>query len=190
MTGKEAIIEKILSDARSIANSTVEEAGLYGKKIIADAELDAQAYREKNVAESYVEREEIIRRKITSANLEVKKNILAKKQELMSSAFSEAIRLIKSDKNYSEMIKSMLTYAESGDAIRFSSYDKEIFDEKWLEAYSSETGKKLVFGGYGDFSGGVIISGVGSDKNLSLEVELKSVREKYEPELADILFGE
>lgn len=188
MTGKDAIIEKILSDARAKANSTLEEAEAYGKGITETAENDVRIYREKNMRESYEEREEIIRRKITVANLEVKKNILAKKQELIKKAFDEAVVLIKKD-GYENLLVNMLSYAEDGDTVYFSESDKELVDGKWFEKRCKELGKKLTFGGYGDFSGGIIISGDGNDKNLSLEVELKSVREEYEPKIAAVLFG-
>lgn len=191
MNGKEAIIEKILSDARGIANSTLEEAGAVGKKTIETAENDARIYREKNMRESYEERKEIIRRKITVANLEVKKEILAKKQEVMTAAFDEAVKLIKENgKSYLNLLRGMIEKASDGDKIVFSESDKNLVGEKWLGGVADDLNKKLVFGGYGDFCGGIIVVGEDSDKNMSLEVELKSVREEYEPKLAAILFGE
>jgi V/A-type H+-transporting ATPase subunit E len=191
MNGKEAIIEKILSDARGIANSTLEEAGAFGKQTIETAENDVRIYREKNMRESYDERKEIIRRKMTVANLEVKKEILAKKQEMMTAAFDEAIKLIKDDgKSYLNLLRGMIEKASDGDKVVFSERDKNLVGEKWLAGVADDLNKKLVFGGYGDFCGGIIVESDGSDKNMSLEVELKSVREEYEPEIAAVLFGE
>ena len=190
MSGKEAIIEAILSDARAKANSTLEEAGKRGDEIMSVAENDARIYREKNMAESYAEREEIVRRRITVGNLEVKKTILATKQEVISEAFSLAISAIKSDaKEYLALLNGMLNAAEDDDVVTFAESDKGLVGEKWLKGKSDELGKKLKFGGYGDFAGGIILSGKGSDKNLSLEVEIASVKERYEPEIAAILFG-
>ena len=191
MTGKEAIVEKILSDARSIANSTLEEAGNRGKEIIGVAQADAKIYREKNMAESYAERDEIVRRKITVGNLEVKKILLAKRQELMTEAFEGALKAIKADvKSYLKILDGMLDNATDGDTVIFSEADKDLVSKKWLDGKASDRKITLVFGGYGDFAGGIVIVGNGSDKNLSLEVELKTVREEYEPEIAGILFGE
>lgn len=189
MSGKEAIIDKILSDARAIVNSTLEEANSFCAQEIAIAQNDAKIYREKNMAESYAEREEIIRRKITVANLEVKKLILQAKQELISKAFAAAIDAIKSDiGGYAKTIERMLTLADNGEVVTFSKQDKKLFDEKWL---ASHTDKKLVFNkNYGDFCGGIVLSGLGSDKNMTLEVELEALRNNYEPQIAEILFGE
>lgn len=191
MTGKEAIIEKIITDARLIANSTLEEAGKRGSEIIDVARNDAKLYRDKNMAESYAEREEIIRRKITVANLEVKKIILHAKQKIMAEAFKEALIKIKEDaKAYLALLDGMLKNASDGDTVILSERDKNLVNAKWLAGKAADRGIKLVFGGYGEFEGGMIIAGEGSDKNLTLEVEIKAVREKYEPEIAGILFGD
>lgn len=190
MTGKEAIIEKILADARAIANSTLEEAGKRGSEIIGVAQRDAEIYREKNMKESYAEREETVRRRITAANLEVKKTLLAAKQALISEAFDKAVEDIRADKKtYLKLLDGMLDCAADGDTVTFSESDKDIISKKWLDGKAADRNIKLNFGGFGNFRGGMIISDGGSDKNLSLEVEIKSVREIYEPQIADILFN-
>lgn len=191
MTGKEAIVEKILADARAIANSTLEEAGKRGSEIIGVAQSDAKIYREKNMAESYTEREEIIRRRMTVGNLEVKKLLLKKRQDIMTQAFDGALKAIKADvKGYLKLLDGMLANAEDGDTVFLSESDRDLVGEKWLLGKANEKKLDISFGGYGGFSGGMIIAGKGSDKNLSLDVELKTVREEYEPEIAGILFGD
>ncbi len=189
MSGKEAIVDKILSDAVAVVNSTLEEANAFCAQEIAVAQNDAKIYREKNMEESYLEREEIIRRKITVANLEVKKLILQAKQEIISKAFDSAVEAVKKDSdNYKKLIIRMLSQAEEGETVTFSIQDKNLFDKKWLAANSD---KKLIFSdNYGDFCGGIILSGSGSDKNMTLEVELEGVRSSFEPQIAEILFGE
>lgn len=189
MSGKEAIIEKILKDGRAIVNSTLEEANNFSVEEISVAQNDVKVYREKNMAESYSEREEIIRRKITVANLEVKKLVLQAKQELISDAFSDAINAIKSDKkSYESLITRMLKLADDGDIVTFSEQDKELFDEKWLKAHTDK--KVSINKNYGAFCGGIILESSDSDKNMTLEVELNSVRNAYEPQIAAIMFGE
>lgn len=189
MSGKEAIIEKIMSDGRAIVNSTLEEANNFSAEEISVAQNDVKVYREKNMAESFLEREEIIRRKITVANLEVKKLVLQAKQELIGDTFADAVKAIKSDKkNYESLIKRMLKFANDGDIVTFSQQDKDLFDEKWLKANTEA--KVVINKKYGAFSGGIILEGLGSDKNMTLEVELSSIRNSYEPEIAAIMFGE
>lgn len=189
MSGKQAIIEKILSDGRAIVNSTLEEANNFSAEEISVAQNDVKVYREKNMAESYLEREEIIRRRITVANLEVKKLILQAKQEMIGETFSDAISAIKSDKkSYESLVERMLKLSSDGDIVTFSHQDKDLFDEKWLKAHTSA--KVVINKNYGDFCGGVILEGKNSDKNMTLEVELNSVRSIFEPEIAEIMFGE
>lgn len=192
MTGKEAIIDKIRADARQKANSTLEEGTKKAQEAISIAYNDAKIYKEKNMAESYAERDEIVRRKITVANLEVKKLLLQAKKQVIDKAFSEAISAVKEDKEgYKALIKRMLSFAEDGDEVIVSESDKESITPDFIAKCAKEYGKKITFSPtYGTFAGGIILSGKGSDKNLTLEVELTNIRSEYEPAIADILFGE
>lgn len=192
MTGKEAIIAKIISDAQRKANSTLEEGNKRALEIISVAQNDARIYKDKNMAESYAERDEIVRRKITVANLEVKKNILMVKKTILDKAFDEALVEIKKDKvGYLGLISRMLKFAEDGEVVTIAESDKEVVTKEWVIATVGSYGKKVsVNDTYGSFCGGIIISGGGSDKNLTLEVELSTVRDEYEPQIADVLFGE
>lgn len=191
MSGTDAIIAKIKADAQRIANSTCEEGAKRGSEIRKEAENDSRIYIERNLEESRAEREEIIRRKITAGNLEVRKMILQTKQTLIGTAFERAAAEIKKDKKgYAGLLERMLKLAEDGDTVVFAEADKKLFDGKWLKSRADAAKIKLIFGGYGDFSGGMIISNGGSDKNMTLDVELKELREKYEPEIAKLMFGD
>lgn len=192
MTGKEAIIAKIISDAQRKANSTLEEGNKRALEIISVAQNDARIYKDKNMAESYAERDEIVRRKITVANLEVKKNILMVKKTILDKAFDEALVEIKKDKvGYLGLISRMLKFAEDGEVVTIAESDKEVVTKEWVVTTAGSYCKKVsVNDTYGSFCGGIIISGGGSDKNLTLEVELSTVRDEYEPQIADVLFGE
>ena len=192
MTGKEAIIEKIKADARQKANSTLEEGAKKAQEAISIARSDAKIYKDKHMEESYIEREEIINRKITVANLEVKKLLLQAKKEIIDRAFEEAVNEIKKDeKAYLALIKRMLAYCEDDDTVIISESDKNRISKTFVVKTANEYGKRInVSENYGTFKGGIILSGKGSDKNLTLDVELSVVKEEYEPQIAEILFGE
>ena len=191
MSGKDAIIEKIKSDAREIAVSTSEEASRRGMEIIRQAQENAKLYHEKHMEESAAERDEILQRKTTVANLEVKKMLLAAKQELLSESFSAAATLIRSDARYPDMLLGMLSKASDGDAVTFAEADKDLVTKEWFENAVQKIGKKITMNtAFGSFLGGIVLSSGGSDKNLTLEVELAGVRDGYEPEIATMLFGE
>ncbi len=192
MSGKDAIIDKIRADAKDVMTGISEDANKKGMEIIHNAQNDAKVYSDKQMTESYAERDEIIRRKITVANLEVKKTLLAAKQELLKKAFDEASEAIRSDKKgYEALLIGMMKCAGDGDEITFSARDKSLVSDEWFLSACKKAGKKLIKNKtFGDFSGGILIAGQGSDKNFTLEVELAGVREEYEPQIAKLLFGE
>ena len=192
MTGKEAIIDKIRQDARQKANSTLEEGSKRAQEAISIAYNDARIYKEKNMAESYAERDEIVRRKITVANLEVKKMTLQAKKQIIDKAFEEAVGLIKADKDgYLALIKRMMRFAEDGDVVVIAEADKKLVSKDFIVKQAAEYGKKVtVSDEYGAFCGGLILRSENADKNLTLEEELNGVRRDYEPAIAEVLFGE
>lgn len=192
MSGKDAIIEKIESDARAIMIGISEEADKKGQEILRVANNDARIYSEQQLSESTAEREEIIRRRITVANLEVKKMLLAARRDIMEQTFREAADAVRADREgYEKMLLGMLACADDGDEITFSEKDKELASDKWFASAVRKVGKMLTKNPeYGSFSGGILIKGAQSDKNFTLEVELGEVRDNYEPQIAALLFGE
>jgi V/A-type H+-transporting ATPase subunit E len=192
MSGKDVIIDRIVTEAQLKANSTLEEGNKKAQEAIETAQNDARIYKEKYMAESYVERDEIVKRRITVANLEVKKMLLAAKKQVIDNAFDEAAKAVKADKEaYKELIARMLGSAEDGDSVTVAESDKSVFTKKWIIEKAAEYGKKVTVNEkYGNFIGGIMLDGEKSDKNLTLEVELAAVRDGYEPQIADILFGD
>ena len=178
MKGKEHIIDKIISDARKIAASTHEEGVAKAQEIINAAEHDAKIYRVKHKEEFQKEREDILRRRITAANLEVKKMLLAAKQQTISRAFDQSVHAIKADKEkYKALIKSMLKHASDGDTLTLSESDKDILTSDFIKKATSELGIKVKLNPeYGKFKGGILLSDEKTDKNLTLETELNALR--------------
>jgi vacuolar-type H+-ATPase subunit E/Vma4 len=191
MSGCDEIIEKIIKDARNKANSTSEEASIKASETLSVANNDAQIFFEKNMQESYIERDEIIRRKKSSALLESRKLLLKTKQAIISKSFEQAIKEIKSDeKKYKALISKMIQKADDGDEIIISKHEKDTLSESFILESIKKTGKKVsLCGEKGDFIGGIIIKGISIDKNMTLEVELASIRDANEPKIVDMLFN-
>ncbi|MFA6867326.1 MAG: V-type ATP synthase subunit E family protein [Clostridia bacterium] len=191
MTGSEAIVNKIIGDARKVVNSTLEEANASAQDTLDLARNDEKIYLKKNMQESYAERDETVRRRITVANLEVKKIILKSKQDLIDKAFQQAIEEVKADsKVYKDYIASLLTFAQDGDEVIIAESDKKLITKAFIGEIAKSIDKKIsVAKEYGNFCGGIVLSAKGTDKNLSLEVELSSVRDEFEPKIAKIMFG-
>lgn len=191
MSGLEEIVGKIIKDARNKANSTSEEASINASETLDVANKDANIYIEKHMQESYAERDEIIRRKISLANLEVRKMLLSVKQEILSESFKNAVKEIKlNTAKYKKLIASMLEKAEDGDVVIISREDKDIITPDFVKEILKKLDKKVdVSKNLGVFQGGIILKGIEADKNMSLEVELAAIRDEYEPEIVDILFS-
>lgn len=190
--GKDAIIRKIKEDAIIKANSTLEEGAARAKTTIDNAVRDADVYKRDNMAESYVERDEIIKRRTTVASLEVKKLVLQAKKQVVDKAFDEAAKLIKSDeKAYKNLIERMLSFVEDGDEIVLSEFDGKLVSDEFVEKTVNKLGKKATISEKrGSFKGGIKLVGKNTDKNLTLEAELAEFKREEESVVAQILFGE
>lgn len=191
MAGKDLIIEKIISDAQLIAKSTIDEGNNKANEIIKEANDYADLYKHDYVKNSALERDEIIRRRITVANLEVKKINLSAKKQVILKAFDEAIKEVKKDVNgYKQLLTALLKEAKSGDKIQISKNDKDIIEPKWIieTAKSKYKVNVEVMDTFGDFDGGFMIIGTKSDKNVTLDLIIGELKEKYESTIADMLF--
>ena len=194
MEGKEAIIQKILNDAKAEADRIVAEADAYAESIIGKAQAEAKA--KVQAAEKLAEENgrEYVGRRITVAGLDLKKARLNAKTALLDKVYEESVRRLSTlpDKDYKKLISGMLdAAAEDGDTVTGAEKDKKVLTKAFFDAYGKQRGISLKLGdNYGDFSGGVILSGGGVDKNLTLEVEVGLLREKTESEIATLLFKE
>ncbi len=189
----EAIISKIIEDAHRIVNSTLEEGNANASKIIARANNDANIYLQDNMKASIAERQEILRRRISVANLEVKKLILAAKKEVLDSAFDVAKKTILAlpKEEYKAIIAGMLQSASDKDIVYISERDASIITANFITTQSKLLGVKIKRAKeFVDIEGGIILSDGSMDKNLSIEVELASLREELETEIAKEMFGE
>lgn len=189
----EAIISKIIEDAHRIVNSTLEEGNANASKIIARANNDANIYLQDNMKASIAERQEILRRRISVANLEVKKLILAAKKEVLDSAFDMAKKTILAlpKEEYKAIIAGMLQSASDKDIVYISERDASIITANFITTQAKLLGVKIKRAKeFVDIEGGIILSDGSMDKNLSIEVELASLREELETEIAKEMFGE
>ncbi|MDD3947441.1 MAG: V-type ATP synthase subunit E family protein [Clostridia bacterium] len=188
----EAIIAKILEDARSAVNTALEEGGKSAAATIAEARNEASLLLQKSMDETAALQDEIIRRRMTVANLEVRKLMLAAKKRALDGIFKEAAEQVLSLKKdrYLKIISGMLESAEDGDTVKIAARDKGVITETFLKKYAESKGINLSLSQeFADIKGGIILCSGNMEKNLSLEVELDALREQLEPEVASKLFG-
>ena len=184
---KQELLDKILSDARSRAEEIRAEA-----KAKADALLTAAAEERAallaNVRKvSAASAPDVLKRARAMAELEVRKVHLARKQEVLSEAYEKAFGTITADKRYPSLLANMITAAaEAGDEVIFAATDAKQSEKKDVLAAMKD--KNVTAGkDKGAFRGGIVLRGKACDKNLTLELELESLRSSGQVKYEDIL---
>jgi len=190
----EAIIRKILGDARKEADAIRSKASGQAEGILAEARARAELLKadigEKAGGRARQEEE---RRRI-SAVIDAKKQVLAEKQKAISAVFSAALEEIKGmDKaGYQDIIGKMLSSADGDEEVIIPSSEKRIdaaFIEKINKTYfKKKAGFRLSVEKREMPGGGFILKKERVEKNNSFAVILNSLRPVIERQLAEMLF--
>lgn len=193
MDGQQKIIDKILSDATHDAGEMLSEALKKAEALVAAKQAEADAEYDISVEEARKAGEEVVRRRLTVADLEVKKLLLSAKKQAVDEAFEESLKklLALPKEEYTALVGSMIaSAADDGDVVVISENDKNVLTKAVFDKISAKIGKKLTLSDtFGNFKGGVMLLGKGVDKNLTFESELALLRDEVEPEVAKIMFS-
>ena len=193
MDGQQKIIDKILSDATHDAGEMLSEALKKAEALVAAKQSEADAEYDLSVEEARKAGEEVVRRRLTVADLEVKKLLLSAKKQAVDEAFGESLKklLALPKEEYTALVGSMIaSAADDGDVVVISENDKNVLTKAFFDKISAKIGKKLTLSDtFGNFKGGVMLLGKGVDKNLTFESELALLRDEVEPEVAKIMFS-
>ncbi|CCY04250.1 v-type proton ATPase subunit E [Faecalibacterium sp. CAG:1138] len=193
MDGQQKIIDKILSDAKHDAGEMLSEALKKAEALVAAKQSEADAEYDLSVEEARKAGEEVVRRRLTVADLEVKKLLLSAKKQAVDEAFEESLKklLALPKEEYTALVGSMIaSAADDGDVVVISENDKNVLTKAVFDKISAKIGKKLTLSDtFGNFKGGVMLLGKGVDKNLTFESELALLRDEVEPEVAKIMFS-
>ena len=193
MDGQQKIIDKILSDATHDAGEMLSEALKKAEALVAAKQAEADAEYDLSVEEARKAGEEVVRRRLTVADLEVKKLLLSAKKQAVDEAFGESLKklLALPKEEYTALVGSMIaSAADDGDVVVISENDKNVLTKAVFDKISAKIGKKLTLSDtFGNFKGGVMLLGKGVDKNLTFESELALLRDEVEPEVAKIMFS-
>ena len=193
MDGQQKIIDKILSDATHDAGEMLSEALKKAEALVAAKQSEADAEYDISVEEARKAGEEVVRRRLTVADLEVKKLLLSAKKQAVDEALEESLKklLALPKEEYTALVGSMIaSAADDGDVVVISENDKNVLTKAVFDKISAKIGKKLTLSDtFGNFKGGVMLLGKGVDKNLTFESELALLRDEVEPEVAKIMFS-
>ncbi len=194
-----------------IKNRILDEARLEAQKLITEAEAKASSIREeqnekadklklKLANEAKANADDYKKRLIAAAALDMRKDKLSAKRQMLDAAFKESMSSIRQMpfSEYSEAIRSMLMSLniEGETEIIFSKEDKENFGDVFIEemnAVFKAIGKDMrikLSAENGQFKGGFILKGKGLEINNTLESLTKLVRDEAEPLAAKVLFAD
>lgn len=188
---KESIIAKIIGDAEAQRAAERKEAEEKIETRRESARLAADArLAETRKAASALEADLVARRK-SVAELEVRKLLLAVKQETLASAFEKAksaILSLPAEKYTAFLVEMLNVYAEDGETVVLGKEDPVLTQE--IASFAMRKNLVLSVRKDGAFRGGMMLEGKFCDKNLTLDTLIKEYREKAEAEIAASLFGE
>lgn len=189
---KEAIIDKILSDANLKADAVIGDANAKADEIISLAAEQCKSYLYQSKAETDKMALDVDSRSRSVAELDARKLQLAAKTKVLDSVYASVLDKLRNlDKErYSALIFAMLDNAKDGDVVTVSEREKDIVTKQSLDEFANKKGITLTLcEKTGDFDGGVVISENGVDKNFTFEVETALLREQTETKVAKEIFG-
>ncbi|MCD5390904.1 V-type ATP synthase subunit E [candidate division NPL-UPA2 bacterium] len=195
----EDILKRIREDAHKEAEKIGKEAETRAEAILEETKKEAVSIREKLLEEGEASSQQERRRILTIANLESRKEILGRKQNLIESAFQKASNhlLHLSDAEYQAIVKKMLLGAvESGqEEVIISSGDEKRITPSFLEEVNKELaekgrpGKLRLSPERRQFMGGFILRSSRKEIKCTFDSLLKESKDELEGEISRILFS-
>ena len=200
MAGVENIKEKILRDAELKANEILEKAKLQAKETEEKANRKAAIKAKEISLKSNHEISEKKRIINSMVELEMRKDILSAKQQLIEEVFDKALERMNNleGAKYEQVIYDMLmASAESGEEEIIMSGDRKKklsadFISRANKALESagKKGKLKISDETRNISGGFILKSRGVEINNSFEAVIRLYRDEIEPKVAEIFFRE
>ncbi|MDE5756437.1 MAG: hypothetical protein K2I23_05035, partial [Clostridia bacterium] len=134
MNNKEAIIQKIIDDAKAVADANIAEANDTANQILARAKRQVDRFVENNSDKADELYQQALERSEVVANLDVKKLLQGKKKQIIDMAFDEALDAVKADKKtYLALVEGMiLSCCEDGDEVIVAEDDDKVITKKMI----------------------------------------------------------
>ncbi len=207
MAGIDRIIEKILRDAGNEAEETIRIAGMAAESFLDKSAADNEAQRKKIAADASLKAAGIKRRTISAEELELQKETLKVKQQLLDEVYTRAEEKLKRLPNgqYAKLLADLAVKAVCGlnaespegrtegevlvaetDRKRlpddFAAVVNTMLAEKGVAARISLSDKAA------GIAGGIIYKAGDIEINSSFKAILHSERENLEPQIVGMLF--
>ena len=193
MQGKEAIIEKIISDATVRGEAVIDDAKFKATEIENAAKAVCASMADNAEKERAAAVNDVLTRSKTVAELDAKKLLFDAKNQVVALTFETALNKVKNlpKEKYAKLVMGMLSMAEDGDVVTISKREKDVLTEAVIKEFAAKKKIKLTLNKeFGEFDGGIILSGSGVDKNLTFETEFQLLKDELEETVAKKLFAE
>ncbi len=188
--GREEIVARVLSDARKEADGIVEAARKRAEEIVRAAGLAS----EQEIAEAEREVGERARLltdgRAATARLDSRKILLAEKRRVIDGIYLRALATLVCLGRHESLLlaeKLLIANAEEGDEIVFSENFPYAEDVSALPIVQEK--KLTVSGERPELSGGFLLRGKSSDKDVTYAAILEADREEHQAEIARAVFG-
>lgn len=193
MQGKEAIIEKIISDATVRGEAVIDDAKFKATEIENATKAVCASMADNAEKERAAAVNDVLTRSKTVAELDAKKLLFDAKNQVVALTFETALNKVKNlpKEKYAKLVMGMLSMAEDGDVVTISKREKDVLTEAVIKEFAAKKKIKLTLNKeFGEFDGGIILSGSGVDKNLTFETEFQLLKDELEETVAKKLFAE
>lgn len=186
MNNEAKIIDKIITDATSQAEESFQEIKTVVEEKIRSAEQQAQKIKDTALEAAKIEADKAKAKELSSADMQAKKKILCKKQELIATAIGTAKDKLLS---YTAQEKETLILK----MLKTANYDNTMevilpeADKKVLKASLEKNGYK-VSTETRNILGGFVLKKEDTEYNYSFESILEVQHEEMEQIVAKILF--
>lgn len=199
MKGVEKITERILAEANEAANTAKSDAEAKAKEILEEFEGKARQTYEQMVATGRTEAAAAAERKVRTAKLQAKKDILGTKQEFINKAYTiaqESILAMPEDEYVDLLARKACEASISGEeAVILNEDDKSVLGQKVVDAANAllaAAGKKAsltLSNETAKMIGGLFLKQNDVSVNCSIDSIIGTFREDLDVKVAKVLFG-
>lgn len=185
------LVERLLSDAERKADAIIADAAAKAEEQIKEAEEFADKTMIRANAEAETAYQSALSRAKVVAELDAKKLILDEKKYLTGECFALAEKKILAlpDAEYKKFILALIKkYAENGDVVTLCGRGKKLISADDVSKAAAQAKIKLsIAKTAGKFSGGVVLTNGGVDKNLTLDMQIKELVTELESKVITAL---
>ena len=199
MNGIEKITEKILGDAQAEAAAILADAKKEADGIVASYQAEADEQKQKLAEAAQVQAAEQERRIISSAELDARKAILARKQALIAQAFDATKKKITTmdEPSYIDFLCTLAAQSvlDGKEEVVLSAEDSQKFGQKVVDGANKilqeagKVGELTLSSENRPIVGGLVLKGRDLEVNCALDTVINLLKDDLSAEVAKALLN-